>query len=192
MEQPELLRYVCTVCERLGIKYLVTGSQATIAFGEPRFTNDIDIVAGIGAAELEAFCSAFPDDEFYLSRTAAREAVAQHRMFNIIHPASGLKVDVIIPAATASERSRFDRGVRVRVAEDFEATFASPEDVILKKLEFFKIGGSDRHLRDIAGVLKVRGPAVDRAYITRFAAQLGVADIWQAVRREVDGPQPDG
>jgi hypothetical protein len=192
MEQSELMRHVCTAFERLGIKYLVTGSQATIAFGEPRFTNDIDIVAAIETSQLEAFCSAFPDEEFYLSRQAARDAIAQHHMFNIIHPASGLKIDVIIPRTSAFERSRFDRGVRVRVAEDFVATFASPEDVILKKLEFYKLGGSDRHLRDIAGVLKVRGDAVDRGYIAQFAGQLGVADIWQAVQTDVDGTQTAG
>lgn len=190
MEQSELLRHVCTALERLGIKYLVTGSQATIAFGEPRFTNDIDIVAAIEPTQLEAFCGAFPEEEFYLSRQAAQEAIAQQHMFNIIHPASGLKIDVIIPRDTQFDRSRFDRGVRVRVAEDFVATFASPEDVILKKLEFYKLGESERHLRDIAGVLKVRADALDRDYVSRTAAELGVAELWQAVLARVEGSKP--
>jgi hypothetical protein len=179
MEQLELLHHVCNVLERIGVKYLVVGSQATIVYGEPRFTNDIDIVVALDSARLDAFVESFPDIDYYLSRDAAREAIAEHGMFNIIHPASGLKVDVIIPADTAFERSRFDRGRPIEVAPGQFATFASPEDVILKKLEFFRIGGSDRHLRDIAGVLKISGDKVDRSYIAQFAAQFGLLDVWQ-------------
>lgn len=87
-----------------------------------------------------------PSEEYYSSRDAANDAISRHSMFNIIHPASGLKVDVIGSGETQYDRSRFQRGRPVQIAPDFTATFASPEDVILKKLEFFKIGGSDRHL----------------------------------------------
>ena len=178
MEQSDLLRHVCMALENLGIKYLVTGSQATIVFGEPRFTNHIDIVVALDLAHLEAFVRQFPEDDFYFSREAAREAIVDRSMFNIIHPASGLKVDVIIPGTSLYETSRFDRGRRVQVAPDFAATFASPEDVILKKLEFYKLGGSDKHLRDIAGVLKISGENVDRAFIAKLASQIGVTEIW--------------
>src|SRR4051812_29449839 len=90
MEQSELLRHVCEILEELGLPYLVTGSQATIAFGEPRFTNDIDIVVALTPERLESFVKRFPADEFYLSRTAAIDAIARRSMFNIIHPTSGL------------------------------------------------------------------------------------------------------
>jgi len=178
MEPSDLLRHVCLTAERLGIRYLVTGSQATIVFGEPRFTNDIDVVVDLTAANVTEFAEEFPADEYYLSLDAAREAIANHSMFNIIHPASGIKIDVIIPGPTAHERSRFERGQRICLSPDFVATFASPEDVILKKLEFYKLGGSDKHLRDIAGVLKISGDKVDRAYIERLASQFGTADAW--------------
>lgn len=181
MEQSDLLRYVCSTLETLGIPYLVTGSQATIAFGEPRLTNDIDVVVALRNEHLDAVFKAFPLSDYYLSREAACDAISRRSMFNIIHPASGLKVDIIIPGDTEFERSRFERGHRIQVAPDFAVTFASPEDVILKKLHFFKIGNSDRHLRDIAGVLKVSGDKVDCDYIGRYAKQFGVADIWQRV-----------
>jgi hypothetical protein len=179
MEQFELLQFVCTALEDLGIEYFVTGSQATIAYGEPRFTNDIDIVIALDVARLDAFLECFPEEEFYLSRAAAMEAVSRKSMFNIIHPKSGLKVDVIIPGATSYERSRFERARRIQVGDDFSASFSSPEDVILKKLEFYKLGESDKHLRDIAGVLKISGESVDRDYIARLAKELGVLDQWQ-------------
>ena len=179
MEQSDLLHYVCTALESLGIKYLVTGSQATIVFGEPRFTNDVAIVVALDLTHLDAFVRLFPEQDFYLSREAAREAIVERSMFNIIHPASGLKVAVMIPGSSLDEASRFDRGRSVQVAPDFAATFASPEDVIRKKRECYKIGGSDKHLRDISGVLKISGDKVDRAFVAKLAAQMGVAEIWQ-------------
>jgi hypothetical protein len=186
MEQCELLCHACATLEKLDINYLVTGSQATIVFGEPRFTNDIDIVVDLDLQRLDAFIAAFPQDDFYLSREAAREAIRARGMFNIIHPSSGLKIDVIIPNDTLFERSRFDRGHKVLITDSFSAMFAAPEDVILKKLEFHKIGGSDRHLRDIIGVLKISADKVDRDYVNQFADELGVADLWQAVLNRVD------
>jgi hypothetical protein len=146
-------------------------------------TNDIDIVVALTPERLDSFINSFPEEDFYLSRTAATDAIARRSMFNIIHPRSGLKIDVIIPGATEYEQNRFTRGRKVQVAPDFAATFASPEDVIIKKLQFFKIGNSDRHLRDIAGVLKVSGATIDRDYIEKYADQFGVADIWQQVLR---------
>ena len=79
-----------------------------------------------------------------------------------------------------------DRAIRVPVAADYEACFAAPEDVILKKLEFHQMGGGDRHLRDIAGVVKIRGEQLDCLYIATWAAKLGVADIWQAILDRMD------
>jgi hypothetical protein len=181
MEPFELLGYVVAALERLGLRYLVTGSVATIYYGEPRFTNDIDIVAALPAARIAEFCRAFPAPEFYLSEEAVREAVRQGGQFNIIHPTSGLKVDVIIPEDTPFNRSRFSRGLRVKPVADIEASFASPEDVIIKKLEYYRDGGSEKHLRDIAGVLKISGDRLDRAYLAEWVARLGLDAVWQAV-----------
>ena len=84
MEHSELLRYVVGVIERLSLDYMVTGSVATIFFGEPRFTNDIDIVVDLGPDRIAEFCQAFPAPDFYLSEEAVREAVQQQAQFNII------------------------------------------------------------------------------------------------------------
>jgi hypothetical protein len=181
MDQADLLRMVVTVLERLGVPYLVTGSTATIYYGEPRFTNDIDIVVQLPAARIGDFCRLFPSVEFYLDEESVRDAVASCGQFNLIHPGSGLKVDFIIPPDTAFERSRFGRVVRARPGPDFEATFAAPEDVIVKKLEYYAAGGSEKHLRDITGILKTSGDRVDRDYVARWAAQLGVSQVWEAV-----------
>src|SRR3989442_1542813 len=106
MEPSELLRRFVEVLERLHVPYLVTGSMATIAYGEPRLTNDIDIVVDLPLDQVDAFCESFPQDEFYCYREAVIEAVRQRSLFNIIHFESGLKIDVIIPDDSEFNRSR--------------------------------------------------------------------------------------
>jgi hypothetical protein len=126
-------------------------------------------------------CKQFPEEEFYVSEEAAADAVRHRSQFNIIHPRSGLKVDVIIPTANEFNKSRFLRASRVQAGEDWTAAFSSPEDAIIKKMEYFREGGSEKHLRDITGVLKTSGEAIDIAYIDRWAAVLDLTDIWQDI-----------
>jgi hypothetical protein len=181
MEPSELLRKVVGAFEALRIPYLITGSMATIAYGEPRFTNDIDVVALLGEAKVEEFCAAFPAPEFYCYPDAVRQAVKDRSQFNLIHPSSGLKVDVMIPEETDFNRSRLSRGVRIPTGPECSARFASAEDVIIKKLEYYREGGSEKHLRDIAGVLRVQGDRIDRDYIADWTTRLGLTDEWRLV-----------
>ena len=163
----------------------MTGSTASIFFGEPRFTNDIDIVVDLPTHRVAAFCAEFPEEEFYLSEEAVRRAVRRHGQFNILHPESGLKVDVMVPMDTMFNRSRFARMKRVKPEPDFEACFASAEDVIVKKMEFFREGGSEKHLRDITGILKISGDDLDREYIESWAENMGLETIWRTLLRSV-------
>jgi len=185
VEPTELLQFVSAVFDRLAIPYAVVGSVASSFYGEARLTNDIDVVADLRNESVSLFLRSFPHDEFYLSEIAIREAIRTRSQFNIIHPDSGLKVDVIIPAASGIDQLSSRRLVRPRDA-GFDTYFASPEDVIVKKLEFYREGGSEKHLRDIAGILKISGDAVDRSYITTWAQTLGVLDVWQEVCARAD------
>lgn len=179
MELAELLNRVTSTLERLRIPYLVTGSVATIAYGEPRLTNDIDLVVRLLPAQIQPLCDAFPESEFYISAEVAMDAVEHQGQFNILHPASGLKIDVMIPDDSEFNHSRFRRLRQVPIAPGVRAAFASPEDVILKKLEYFREGGSDKHLRDIAGVLKITGAELDHRYVAAWADRLGLAGLWR-------------
>lgn len=181
----ELLRKVVEDFERLRIPYLVTGSVAAMTYGEPRLTNDIDIVAGIDEGHIEDLIRAFPPGEFYLSDQAIREAILHRSQFNIIHPASGFKVDVIIRKDTPFDRSRFARARRISPGRSFHAFFASPEDIIIKKMEYYREGGSEKHLRDITGILLVSGEEIDADYVSEWAGRLGLTEIWNAVRERV-------
>ena len=159
-----------------------------MAYGEPRLTNDIDIVADLNLSHLPGLMEAFPPDEFTIDEEMIREAVKQARPFNIIHPASGLKVDIIIKMNTPFDRSRFER-IRRIYPGPYPANFASPEDVIIKKMEYYQMGGSEKHLRDITGILKISGETVDKEYIASWAGELGFLEIWEAVLKKLEGQE---
>lgn len=181
----ELLQKIVEVLECLQIEYLVTGAIASIAYGEPRLTNDIDIVATVKEEHVPDLLEAFPVEEFYVSEAAMREAIQHQGQFNIIHPLSGLKIDVIIKKDTQFDRSRFSRIRRIHPAESYQANFASPEDVIIKKMEYYKEGGSEKHLRDITGIIKISGDILDCSYIAEWAKRLDLSEIWNAILKRL-------
>lgn len=184
MELYELLAYVATRLEALRIDYLVTGSVASVSFGEPRFTNDVDIVVRLSEGQALRLCDALPEEEFYVSKEAAVDAVRRGGQFNAIHFKSGLKVDFMAAGDSPYDESRFERPVSVQVTPDQRVSFASPEDIILSKLRFYQEGQSQKHISDIQGILRVSGPELDMEYIERWAGRLGVDDEWRLARGE--------
>ena len=182
MEQTDLLRLAIESLDELRIPYAIVGSFASGAWGESRFTQDIDILVDVKAGQVNSLCRAFAEADCYVSEAAAHEAVAQKGQFNVIHPASANKIDFVIAGATPWTTAQLQRRRRVALFPDREADLAAPEDVILGKLVYYREGGSEKHLRDIAGILKISGRSLDWSYIENFANQLGVAEIWQAVR----------
>lgn len=92
----------------------------------------------------------------------------------------------MIPEEDPFDRSRFQRARRVRPDPSYEASFASPEDVILKKMVYYGEGGSEKHLRDVAGVVKISGDTLDRGYVDEWAGRLDVADIWREILRRLE------
>jgi hypothetical protein len=184
MEQSDLLRHACDVCESLGLTYLVTGSTATIAYGEPRFTNDIDIVVDLPADKVPAFCAGFRSDQFYISEPAVNEAVRNRHQFNVLHPESGLKIDFIVMTDSDFDQSRRLRARPLAVLPGRTVSFASPEDVIIKKMTYYAEGGSEKHVRDILGVLRIQGTTLNREYISTWASRLSLDEIWRQIRAQ--------
>jgi len=191
MEPSDLLRHLAHCLDKWKIPYLITGSMASMAYGEPRLTNDIDVVVDLREGNLSALAECFPESDFYFDIDAARQAVLRKTQFNIIHPASGLKIDLIVAKADDFDVSRFRRARRLRPFEDTEADFASPEDVIIKKMEYYREGQSDKHLRDIAGILKISGDEIDKEYIDFWAAKLGLGEIWRLIQKRIAAVNPE-
>jgi len=181
VEQRDLLRRVLDGFAASEVEYILVGSLASAAYGEPRLTLDIDVVAALTGAKLPRFLSFFPAPEFYVSSDAAAEAVKSKKQFNIIHPASGWKVDIIVKKGDEFDRSRFARKRSIPVFPDRSASVASPEDIIIKKMEYYREGGSEKHLRDITGILRVSGDVLDIPYIEVWADRKGLTEIWRAI-----------
>lgn len=190
MEQTDILRHAVDALDYLEVAYLVVGSIASIAYGESRFTQDIDIVAAFQIKHVPGIINAFPAPDFYVSEVAVRDAIRSSFQFNVIHPRSGNKIDFILPRTGAWANARMARRRPVRLIPDRDVMTAAPEDVILGKLWYYSEGGGDRHLRDIAGILRVTGDGVDREEVERWATELGYLDIWRQIVAKVDAPDP--
>lgn len=164
---------------RLGIPYMVVGSYASNVHGQPRDSFDADIVVDFKPPAVEAFCREF-ESEFVLSREAVELCVTRAEMFNLIPFSAAFKVDLIPLRRGAYEAEEFSRRVAIPA---FGRTihFARAEDVILSKLVWYRKGGgsSERQWKDVRGVAAAQGVRLDRAYLTRWAERLGVADLLQ-------------
>lgn len=185
MEQSDLVKLIIQSLESMNIPYMITGSHASAYYGEPRFTRDIDIVADLKEEQVDDFAKFFPDTEFYCDKEMIKAKIKQHSQFNIIHASSGIKIDIILTKTTPFSEAEFSRRKKGLLFPDKEASFASPEDLIIKKMDFYKEGGSEKHLRDITGILKISGDIIDTDYISQWADRLALKDIWDAVLGQV-------
>ncbi len=179
MDQRRLLHHAARCLNDLAIPYFVTGSVASFLYGEPRLTQDIDIVADIQESHIPALLRSFPATEFYIDESSIRRAILAKSQFNIIHPSSGNKIDVIIPKEGPFDRGRFERRRSVQTPDGLTIQYSSPEDIIVSKLEFYREGRSDKHLRDIAGIIKISGEELDLGYIASVTQGKGLRDIWE-------------
>lgn len=177
-----------TALEGLGVRYVVGGSLASSIYGEPRATNDVDIVADLREEHVEPFAKVLGDD-FYVDVDMIRDAIARRASFNVIHQPSIFKLDVFVPRFDAWTRSELSRGKRIELpspAGPVTMCFASAEDAVLHKLVWYRLGDeiSDRQWRDVLGVLRVQGAALDNRYLDEWAEPLAVADLLARARRE--------
>ncbi len=175
MTTEEVLVLVLRRLQEAGIQFMITGSFASNIHGIPRATQDADIVIEADPRLLGTFFSGLGLD-FYVSPDAAMEALQREGMFNVIHLDTGLKVDLIIRKSRPFSRTEFSRRERADfLGEDH--WFATAEDIILAKLEWAKMGQSERQFSDALNVAKVQGASLDRAYLRKWAAELGVEEL---------------
>ena len=173
--------------ERLGIRYVVVGSVASSLHGEPRATLDVDLTLRMRAADVAPLCAALME-EFFIDPATLRESVKSGFPCNAIHRASHVKLDLYVRQNEGIYAEELRRAQRVRLTGEAgsEVNVASPEDIVLQKLLWFKKGDevSDRQWRDVLGVLKARGSALEREYLAEWALELGVRDLLTKALRE--------
>jgi hypothetical protein len=164
-----------------GLPYAVTGSVAAMAYGEPRLTNDIDLILEIKIADIPRLIEAFPEADFYLppSEVIATEIVRSNRgHLNIISQHSLLKADVYLVSGDALHHWAMEN-VKVIDIDDLSVAFTPPEYLIIRKLEFFREGGSQKHLRDIAAMLEESPDIIDQTFLIQQLTALNLTAEYQ-------------
>jgi hypothetical protein len=186
-ESVSVLMLVIDVFERLDIPYFVGGSMASALYGVARSTLDADIVADLHFEKVGVLVNTLGDD-FYTDDEMIRDAIRHRSSFNLIHLTTMFKVDVFIRKERPFDRVQFERRVEQVFSANPEqkAFMATAEDVILAKLEWYRLGGevSDRQWRDILGVLKVQAGRLDLDYLHTWAVDLKVSALLQRALKE--------
>jgi len=176
----EVTLKVVAVLEELSVPYLIGGSFASTLYGMIRTTQDADIITQMRPEHVQPFVAAL-EGEFFIDEEMISESIRDHSSFNIIHRESMFKVDVFIPRGSPFLESQLSRAQRQTFSLKSEtgAEFASAEDTILSKLEWYRMGGevSDRQWRDVIGVLKMRSGQLDLDYLRKWAGELRVSDL---------------
>lgn len=179
-EQIAVTMLVADALEALGVVYAIGGSFASALHGVMRATMDADLVAGLRPEQADPFVRAL-GEAFYAEPETIHDAIRQHGSFHLIHLDTLFKVDVFVARPREFDRAQLARRQLHLLSEEPEcrAYVASAEDIVLAKLEWYRLGGevSERQWRDVLGVLKVQGDRLDLEYMRRMAAGLGVADL---------------
>lgn len=183
MPEPDLIDLFIAPLELAGVNtYMVSGSIAAIQYGEPRATLDVDVAVLIGRKQLAGMALIFPDPDYYCPPVDVLEievARPSRGHFNVIHSGTGLKADFYPsknhPYFTWAMQNRKRWTIRNQAI-----WFAPPEYVLLWKLEFFREGGGEKHLRDIRGMLEVSGSDIDRGMIEQAVQELGLQAAWKS------------
>jgi hypothetical protein len=180
--QQEFLRILAALFDKAGIPYMIAGSIGSSFYGQPRATNDIDIVVDTDNAGLKKFLETLEPD-YYVNKNAAMDALNHRSMFNIIDNQTGWKVDVIIRKSRPFSQEEFRRRQHTNLM-GLSTWLLSPEDSILSKLEWTKNRESTSQLRDVLGVLIAQWDRLDFEYLKKWAPQLEISTMLDELTKE--------
>lgn len=177
---------VADILNQLEIPYLVGGSVASSLLGEPRSTQDIDLVADLPSEKVDSLIQAL-QPRFYVSEDAVRDAIRYKTSFNLIDNESLGKVDIFILKDEPFNQAEFQRRQAMIVRQDpeREIVLPTPEDIILQKLIWYRMGaGSQKQWRDILGVMKLQAEQLDKGYLNQWASTLRLIELLEQALRE--------
>ena len=181
MPETDLLLLFSRPLEQAGLKYFITGSMAGMIYGEPRLTMDVDLVLVLPLAAIRTLVEAFDEKHFYCPPITVimQEATRPQRgYFNLIHHDTGFKADVYLAGNDPLHAWAFTRRRAVKMGAD-SVWVAPPEYVIVRKLEFFNEGHSEKHLRDIRAMIERSSDEIDETLLTRMIDEHGLKSVWQ-------------
>jgi hypothetical protein len=184
MPGPEPFHVFTSKLDELGLPYMISGSVAAMYYGEPRMTNDVDIILVLGPEDASRLEAAFPPKEFYCP---PHEVIlielgrSRRGHFNLIHHKTGFKADIYLHGNDPLHAWGLARAARVEL-EGGEVMLAPPEYVILRKLQYYREGGSGKHLRDIHRMLVALGDNWDRAGLQLKVSEENLGREWEAAQ----------
>jgi hypothetical protein len=184
MPQPNLLDIFIGPLNRLEVPYVVTGATAAIIYGEPRLTNDLDLVVLLKIDDLSEFAGAFPSSAFYCPPPDVLkiEIKRPHRgHFNLIHHETGTRADIYLAGEDDLHRWALSKRRQIAI-ESRPVWIAPPEYVIIRKLQYYREGGSEKHMKDIAGMVALSSDQIDFQMIENMVKRYSLEKEWQKAR----------
>jgi hypothetical protein len=191
MRDPDLLAAVGPVAdafEKLGVPYYIGGSIASSAYGVARATLDIDMASELKPQHVPSLVRML-ESSYYIDPDTILEAIQGHSSFNLVHLDTMIKVDVFVIGDDPYPKQALRRRRKDTLEEDRQGSefyLASPEDIVLFKLDWYRKGGqvSERQWGDIVGVLKVQDKSLDREYLRHWASDLKLTDLLERAVRD--------
>ena len=181
MNSGDVFRRIVEHLDRRDIPYMLVGSFASTYFGASRTTYDLDIVIEAAPDPLRGLVADLQADEYYAELDAALDARQHESLFNVIDKATGWKIDLIFRKSRAFDQEEFRRR-RPAKLYDIQLFIASAEDVIIAKLEWSKLGGSQRQIEDVAKVLTIQWKTLDQIYLSKWIEELELHEQWSAAK----------
>lgn len=182
MQQANLFLIFLDRLNKAKLSYMVTGSAASIIYGEPRMTHDIDLVLELHVENVQNFINLFPSNKFYCpSEETIKTEIARQTNghFNIIHHETGFKADIYLTGQDQLHRWAMMNRNKVNIGQS-EIAIAPPEYVIIRKLQYYKEGSSTKHLRDINRMMKISGETIDKHALEQMIKKYDLLDEWKS------------
>lgn len=185
--QQEFFLKILKVLEDKNIPYMISGSVGSMIYGAPRMTNDINIVVELHPEQIGTLMNSFSEEEYYYpSVDFIKKVINEKSQFNIIHLESGSKADLIIKKDTEFAEAEFSRRKSIPFTENFQASSASAEDIIISKIAFYELGKSEKHISDILSILKISEKEIDLKYIEDWIKRLQFQETWNHIQTKTD------
>ncbi len=192
MKVDEILGLVVRLLDEIDIPYMLTGSLAGSFHGAPRATQDIDLVVDAELADLLRLADGLRGVGMYVSDDAIREAVDSRGLFNAIDSSSGWKIDFIVRKERRFSREEFSSRQTIQFM-GLDIDIARAEDMVLAKLEWSKLGDSERQLKDVAEIVSIQGARLDLDHIEGWVVELELREQWLKAKDLAESPpgRPD-
>ncbi|MFC1668283.1 hypothetical protein ACFL1T_02715 [Chlamydiota bacterium] len=181
--QKQFLTELIEFFKKTEIEYMISGSLGSSLHGEPRATNDVDLIIAPTLSQLNTFLSLISDNDYYVNNDTALEAFQNKLMFNIIDKKTGWKADIIIRKNRPFSIKEFERRMHGTIF-GIETFVVSPEDAILSKLEWAKKSNSTIQYKDALGILTIKENSIDKMYLKEWAHKLSLTQLLEQLFKD--------